>query len=52
MRLHTILNMPAVLSIHKDWKAGESGRERGRKGGRKSAEVEIPKKVGTSRGPF
>jgi len=28
MRLHMILNMPAVLSIHKDWKAGERAGER------------------------
>lgn len=47
MRLHMILNMPAVLSIHKDWKA----RERGGEGGRKSAEIEIPE-VGTPWGLF
>ena len=28
MRLHMILNTPAVLSIHKDWKAGERAGER------------------------
>jgi hypothetical protein len=31
MRLHIILNMPAVLSIHKDWKARERERQRERK---------------------
>ena len=32
MRLHIILNMPAVLSIHKDWKVKDREREGGREG--------------------
>jgi hypothetical protein len=52
MRLHMILNMLAVLSVHKDWKVTEKGgkgrgeKRGGKKGGGKSAEVEIPKMQG------
>ena len=47
MRLHMILNMPAVLSIHKIGKQ----REKEKEGGRNSAEVEIPKKGRYTLGP-
>ena len=43
MRFHMILNMPAVLSIHKDWKARE--REGGKEeecGGRNLQEIGTP----------
>jgi hypothetical protein len=45
MRLHIILNMPAVLSIYRDWKARARERERE---GRNSAEVGNPQEIGTT----
>jgi hypothetical protein len=42
MRLHMILNMPAVLSIHKIGKRERREREGVGEEGRKDAGVEIP----------